>query len=93
MGERPIINTALLHALNPEYAQAVARGDRWALQHAERVRSINAGEPEGSRRQFDGKPRRWCGAACTAENGCITCTLPEDHEQGRRNRNYPRQPD
>ena len=61
MAERQVINTGLLKALNPEYAEALARGEPWALKHAERVESINTGEPEGMRRKFDGKKRKWCG--------------------------------
>ena len=82
------INTAALIALNPEYVEAVAKGDPWALKHAERCRSLNAGEPEGMRRNFDGKPRKWCGAACSSPEGCVVCTLPENPEIAREDRRY-----
>ena len=85
-----MIDTEMLLALNPEYAEALARGESWALKHAERSRSLNAGESEGFRREFDGKPRKWCGAACPNEEGCITCTLPENPEVARDNRRFKR---
>lgn len=81
-----VINTALLHALNPEYAEALAKGERWALEHARQVESINRREPEGMRRKFDGKPRKWCGGACTSPEGCVVCTLPENNEMAHFNR-------
>jgi hypothetical protein len=85
-----VINTSLLLALNPEYAEAIARGEPWAIKHATRVDSINAGEPEGMRREFDSKPRKWCGSSCGHEEGCIVCTLPERPdiaEQHRKHKN------
>ncbi|MEK7604848.1 MAG: hypothetical protein AAB442_03580 [Patescibacteria group bacterium] len=83
-----IINTALLHALNPDYADAIARGEPWAIKHAMRVDSINRGEPERMRREFDGQPRKWCGEACGSPEGCIVCTLPEKPDVARTNRRY-----
>lgn len=85
---RQQINTALLYALNPEYEQAIARGEPWALKHAGRVASINSGEPEGMRREFDGKPRKWCGGACPHKNGCVTCTLQENPQVAQDHRHY-----
>lgn len=82
------INTSLLQELNPEYAKALARGEPWALKHAGQCESINRGEPEGARRQFDGKPRKWCGGSCPNKKGCITCALPENHDVARLNREY-----
>lgn len=80
---RHLIDTEMLMRLNPEYARALARGEKWALDHAERCRSLNAGEPEEMRRKFDGKPRKWCGEACDSPDGCVVCTLPENPEQAR----------
>jgi hypothetical protein len=80
---RHIINTALLKELNPEYAQALARGEPWALKHAQQCDSLNSGEPPEMRRKFDGKPRKWCGSACGSPEGCVVCTLPENHEHAR----------
>ena len=77
---RQVVNTQALLALNPEYAEALARGEPWALKHAERVESINTGEPEGMRRKFDGKKRKWCGNSCPHKSGCVVCTLPENQE-------------
>lgn len=87
---RQVVNTQALLALNPEYAEALAKGEPWALKHAEMCRSLNAGEPEGMRRQFTGEYKRWCGAACPNEEGCITCTLPDNPEAARDNRRYKR---
>jgi len=81
-----IINTALLHALNPEYVEAIAKGEPWALKHAARVDSLNNGDPEGMRRPFDGTRKKWCGAACTHKKGCVTCTLPENPQVAQDNR-------
>lgn len=84
------IDINALMALNPEYANAIARGEPWALKHAERVRSLNAGEPEGMRREFDGKPKKWCGSSCPHQEGCVVCTLPEDPKFAREHREYRR---
>lgn len=81
-----VIDTARLYALNPEYVEAIARGEPWALKHAGRVDSINRGEPEGMRREFDGTRKKWCGAACTHKKGCVTCTLPENARVAQDNR-------
>lgn len=86
---RLMFNNDALMAANPEYAEALARGEPWALKHAQRMQSLSSGEPEGFRRNFDGTQRKWCGAACPFEGGCITCTLPENPEQAQRNRRRP----
>ena len=83
---RQVVNTAALLALNPEYAEALARGEPWAVKHAGQVDSFNSGEPEGMRRKFDGKKRKWCGASCPFKNGCVTCTLEDKPEIARQNR-------
>jgi hypothetical protein len=83
-----VVNTAALLALNPEYAEALARGDEWAVKHAARCDSLNRGEPEGMRREFDGKPRKWCGASCPNKKGCIVCTLPENHDMVKFNQTH-----
>ncbi len=70
-----IINTSLLLKLNPEYAEALARGEDWAVKHASNVESINRKDPHETQRKFDGKPRRWCGSSCGHKEGCIVCTL------------------
>jgi ATP-dependent protease ClpP protease subunit len=88
MAKKPIVDMWLLQALNPEYTKALWRGEKWALDHAKRCESLNAGEPEGFRRPFDGKPRKWCGAACTSPEGCVMCTLPENPEMARLNREH-----
>jgi len=83
---RFMINQSALLAANPEYAEALARGESWALKHAGQVDSFNSGEPEGMRRKFDGKPRKWCGGSCPHKNGCVTCTLEDRPEIARQHR-------
>lgn len=83
-----VVNMAALLAANPDYAKALAKGEPWALKHARRCDSLNAGEPEGFRREFDGKPRKWCGGACISPEGCVVCTLPENPEIAREHRRY-----
>lgn len=77
---RKVVNTDALLALNPDFEKAVWNGEPWAVERMRLAESLNNGEPEGMRRPFDGKPRKWCGAACSAPEGCITCTLPENPE-------------
>ena len=78
---RQVVNTQRLLDMNPEFAKALAKGEKWALDHMETCRSLNAGESEASRRKFDGKRRKWCGASCPSKKGCVVCTLEEDHSQ------------
>ena len=66
-----------LRALNPEFAEAERRGEKWAVDQADMVRGID-GEasrkhPERAPHQ-DGQPRNWCGS-CLHPEGCITCDL------------------
>ena len=83
-----IINTSLLLRLNPKYAEAIARGESWAIKHAMGADSINRGEPESMRREFDGKPRKWCGSSCGHTEGCVMCTLSENPEIARSHRKH-----
>lgn len=87
------INMGMLLALNPAYAEALAKGESWALEHAARCQAINDGQPEGFRRKFDGTYRRWCGGACPFEQGCVTCALPEDEVMARENKKRGRMSD
>jgi len=88
MARQRVVDIDALLALNPEYVDALWNGEKWALDHRQRCESLNAGEPEGFRRPFDGKPRKWCGAACPFDEGCIQCTLPENPEMARLNRKH-----
>ena len=90
MARKKVVDTDALLALNPEYAQALMRGEKWALDHMSLCESLNRGEPEGFRRPFDGTPRKWCGAACPFDEGCVTCALPENPEMARSNREHKR---
>lgn len=75
--------TARLEAvmkMNPAFAEALARGEPWALKHAESVRGIDgqAGRRHPERaHQEDGHTRRnWCGG-CSDPEGCVMCDLDE----------------
>jgi hypothetical protein len=64
-------------AMNPEFAEAYARGETWAVQHAEMVRGVDGQasrrHPERAPRE-DGRPRNWCGD-CIHPEGCVSCDL------------------
>jgi hypothetical protein len=67
----------MVRLLNPEFAEAEARGEKWALQHSDMVRGIDG---KASRRhpdrapKEDGRPHNWC-SDCIHPEGCITCDL------------------
>lgn len=67
-------------ALNPEFQEAVNRGEKWALQQQDEILGLDGKasrrHPERNREQ-DGKPRDWCGS-CPHSEGCIICDLDED---------------
>ena len=84
------IDQRLLIQLNPQYGEALLRGEPWAMKHARLVKSINNDEPEGFRRPFDGTPQKWCGGACPFPEGCVMCTLPENPEMACYNRERTR---
>jgi hypothetical protein len=69
-----------LREMNPEFAEAEARGERWAVQHADMVRGIDG---EASRRhperapKEDGQPHNFCGV-CPHPEGCMMCDLDDD---------------
>lgn len=71
----------MLRVLNPEFAQAEMRGDRWAMRHADTVRGIDGKasriHPERAMKE-DGRPRNWCGS-CVHPEGCVTCDLSDKH--------------
>lgn len=73
------LNTVM--QLNPEFAEALARGESWALKYADAVKGIDG---EASRRhperafEEDGKRRNWCGS-CSHKKGCVVCDLDSDH--------------
>jgi hypothetical protein len=73
--------------MNPDFAQAEMRGEKWAVDQAEMVRGID----RKASRQFperthlaDGKPRNWCGT-CLHPEGCISCDLPPMDHRIRKN--------
>lgn len=75
-----------LRAMNPEFANAEARGERWATLRAEEVRGIDGKasrrHPERSRKE-DGQPHNFCGT-CLHPEGCVTCDLDGDHDLKKR---------
>jgi hypothetical protein len=69
----------MLRALNPEFAEAEARGEKWARHHAEMVRGVDgkAGRQHPERTPHeDGQSRNWCGS-CLHPEGCVSCDLSE----------------
>lgn len=86
--KQQVVNIHSLLELNPDLATAFVKGEKWALEHMRICESLNAGEPEGFRRPFDGIPRKWCGEACSSSEGCVTCTLPENPKLAKFNRTY-----
>ncbi len=83
-----MFNNNALMALNPDYAKALARGEQWAFDHAQRLESLGRGEPESHRRKFTGERKKWCGAACSSREGCVTCILEENNEVAHRMRDW-----
>jgi ATP-dependent protease ClpP protease subunit len=88
MEKKQIVDTQSLLTLNPDLVTALYRGEKWALEHMRLCESLNAEEPEGFRRPFDGIPRKWCGGSCPSAEGCVVCTLPEDDEFAKYLREY-----
>jgi len=68
----------LLMQLNPEFAEALARGERWAIMRADAVEGLDGrasrAHPERAFRE-DGQRRNWCGQ-CPSKQGCVQCDLP-----------------
>ncbi len=69
-----------LIAMNPDFREALERGEDWALKHADSVRGIDGQSirrhPERAH-QEDGHTRRnWCGG-CSDPEGCVTCDLDQ----------------
>lgn len=83
-----VVNIQSLLELNSDYTAALLKGEKWAIDHMRMCESLNACEPEGFRRPFDDIPRKWCGGACSSPEGCVMCTLPENHELAKFNRTY-----
>lgn len=69
----------MLRAMNPEFAEAERRGEKWAIDQAEMVLGIDdqasRRHPERAPHQ-DGQPQNWCGS-CLHPEGCISCDLDE----------------
>ena len=69
----------LVMQLNPEFAKAYAKGEQWAIRHAEAVRGIDGlASRRFPERDFQKGPRNWCGS-CPFRDGCMVCDLPYDH--------------
>jgi hypothetical protein len=67
--------------MNKEFAEAYAKGEKWAVQHADMVRGVdgqaNRRHPERAPKE-DGRPRNWCGS-CVHPEGCVCCDLDDNH--------------
>lgn len=70
-------------AANREFAEALGRGERWAVQRAEAIAGLDGlASRQHPERAFteDGKTKRnWCGS-CPFEEGCVQCDLDWNHE-------------
>ena len=73
----------ILMELNPEFKEAVHRGETWAIQHADTVSALDGGRgqltgrrhPERARKE-DGKPHHFCNG-CSDKEGCVSCDLDD----------------
>jgi len=66
-----------LMALNTDFEEALGRGEKWALQHADMVNGLDglASRRHPERAPYeDGERRNWCGR-CSSKRGCIVCDL------------------
>lgn len=65
-------------ALNQDFADAFARGETWAVTHAECIKGLDGQAsrtfPERTIKE-DGHPHNWCGS-CPHQGGCVCCDLP-----------------
>ena len=72
----------LIMALNPEFATALARGERWALLHADAINGLDGKatrrHPERAFKEDGATRRNWCGT-CAFKKGCVSCDLDGDH--------------
>ena len=68
---------AMLLALNPDFAAAYRRGEKWATDRIVAVAEIdNPSRRFPERNQLrDGEKRNWCGS-CPFVEGCMECDLP-----------------
>lgn len=92
MARKKVVDIDGLLVANPEYFEALLKGEQWAVDHMSMCESLNRGEPEGYRRKFDGKAHKWCGESCPFPEGCMMCTLPDDPEMARLNRKIRNDP-
>jgi hypothetical protein len=78
-------------AMEPDFAEALRKGEKWAIQQAEMIRGIdgkaNRRFPERARKEDGHTGRNWCGT-CPHEGGCIMCDLPGDHAVTKLGRKF-----
>jgi hypothetical protein len=71
-----------LAAMNPEFAEALARGEKWALKHADAVNGLDGKatrrHPERAFKEDGVTRKNWCGS-CASKLGCMVCDLDGDH--------------
>jgi hypothetical protein len=66
--------------MNPDFAKAYSRGEKWAVDRAEGILGIdglaNRRFPERTRDEDRyGTPKNHC-VSCPYKSGCVTCDLP-----------------
>src|ERR1051325_9412638 len=76
----PSNRLSLLMQMNPHFANALSRREKWAVQRAEAVQALD-GFPTSRRfpeRDLEPQgPKNWCGS-CPFAEGCMVCDLPYD---------------
>lgn len=69
--------------MNPGFTDAYAKGESWALKHADSLRGLDGESfrrhPERAHQEDGITPRNWCGT-CPNKKGCVTCDLDGDYE-------------
>jgi hypothetical protein len=68
-----------LMAMEPEFAEALANLEPWAVQHADILNGMDGlpttrRHPERNLQQNGVTRRNWCGT-CASKQGCVTCDL------------------
>jgi len=68
-------------ALNPEFTEALARGEPWAVKYADASNGLDGTatrrHPERAFKEDGITRRNWCGR-CPSKKGCVMCDLDDD---------------
>ena len=69
-----VVDTQSLILANEDFAKALERGEKWAVDHLHKSEELNNGSSCAFERKFDGEKRRWC-SKCPFPDGCVMCNL------------------